>query len=98
MRNPFKIRWLKGWTFQIVYMNGKINIEANGFGIGIRTELLPGESPITAADRLVYTEDRKRKTLYYLWKARKLKDNENIVPKKTKSNIAKKPAQIIFVH
>tara|TARA_Y100000589_G_scaffold278084_1_gene273419 strand:- start:2046 stop:2360 length:315 start_codon:yes stop_codon:yes gene_type:complete len=67
MSNPFRIRWLRGWTFQIVFMEGKVQVEAHGFGICLRTALNPGESPNAAADRLVLAEDRRRRALYQAW-------------------------------
>ncbi len=51
--NPFHLRWLEGWTFQFVLIDGKINIEANGYGHDLATEVLEGESPYSAADRLI---------------------------------------------
>ena len=67
MANPFSVRWLEGWTFQTVLMEGTVQVEAHGFGICLRTPVLPGESPVTAADRLVLTEDQRRKTLRAAW-------------------------------
>ena len=67
MSNPFRIRWLRGWTFQIVFMEGKVQVEAQGFGICLRTALNPGESPTAAADRLVLAEDRRRRALHQAW-------------------------------
>ena len=67
MSNPFRIRWLRGWTFQVVFMEGKVQVEAHGFGICLRTALNPGESPNAAADRLVLAEDRRRRALYQAW-------------------------------
>ena len=67
MSNPFRIRWLRGWTFQIVFMEGKVQVEAHGFGICLRTALNAGESPTAAADRLVLAEDRRRRGLYQAW-------------------------------
>ena len=67
MANPFSVRWLEGWTFQTVLMEGAVQVEAHGFGICLRTPMLPGESPVTAADRLVLAEDRRRKTLRAAW-------------------------------
>ena len=67
MANPFSVRWLEGWTFQTVLMEGAVQVEAHGFGICLRTPVLPGESPVTAADRLVLAEDRRRKTLRAAW-------------------------------
>ena len=62
MKNPFQIRWLDGWNFQIVCMKGGIQVEAIGFGIRLRTSLMPGESPLLAADRLVFKEYIKKKS------------------------------------
>ena len=45
MTNPFRLRWLQGWTFQVVLMEGHVQVEAVGFGICLRTAVLPGESP-----------------------------------------------------
>lgn len=67
MHNPFRLRWLQGWTFQIVLMEGHVQVEAHGFGICLRTAVLPGESPHSAADRLVLAEDRRRRALHHAW-------------------------------
>lgn len=67
MTNPFRIRWLQGWTFQLVLMEGKVQVEAHGFGICLRTSVHPGESPRSAADRLVLAEDRRRRALHKAW-------------------------------
>ena len=67
MTNPFRLRWLLGWTFQVVLMEGHVQVEANGFGIRLRTAVLPGESPQCAADRLVLAEDRRRRALHHAW-------------------------------
>ena len=67
MTNPFWIRWLRGWTFQVVLMEGKVQVEAHGFGICLRTAMEPGESPQAAADRLVLAEDRRRRALHQAW-------------------------------
>ena len=67
MTNPFSVRWLAGWTFQTVLMEGHVQVEAHGFGICLRTPVLTGESPITAADRLVLAEDRRRRALHNAW-------------------------------
>ena len=67
MTNPFRIRWLQGWTFQLVLMEGKVQVEAHGFGICLRTAVHPGESPRSAADRLVLAEDRRRRALHQAW-------------------------------
>lgn len=67
MANPFSVRWLEGWTFQTVLMEGQVQVEAHGFGICLRTPVLPGESPLSAADRLVLAEDRRRRALHNAW-------------------------------
>jgi hypothetical protein len=67
MSNPFSVRWLAGWTFQTVFMEGCVQVEAHGFGICLRTPLLPGESPVVAADRLVLAEDQRRRALHNAW-------------------------------
>ena len=67
MTNPFRLRWLQGWNFQVVLMEGHVQVEANGFGIRLRTAVLPGESPQSAADRLVLSEDRRRRALHHAW-------------------------------
>jgi hypothetical protein len=67
MSNPFSVRWLAGWTFQTVLMEGGVQVEAHGFGICLRSPLLPGESPVVAADRLVLAEDRRRRALHNAW-------------------------------
>ena len=67
MSNPFQLRWLQGWTFQTVLMEGKVQVEAQGFGICLRTALLHGESPSAAADRLVLAEDQRRRALRKAW-------------------------------
>ena len=54
-------------------MEGGIYIEAKGLGVLIRKPFLPNESPFTAADKLVYSEDKIRKSLFYSWKSRKSK-------------------------
>ena len=67
MINPFHVRWLQGWTFQLVLMEGKVMVEANGFGICLRTALLHGETPQDTADRLVLEEDTRRHALHQAW-------------------------------
>ena len=67
MINPFYVRWLQGWTFQLVLMEGKVQVEAHGFGICLRTALLHGETPNDAADRLVLEEDTRRHALHQAW-------------------------------
>ena len=71
MQNPFSIYWNNNWTFQIVHMEGGIYIEAKGLGVLIKKPLLATESPLTAADDLVYREDKNRKSLFNSWKSQK---------------------------
>ncbi len=71
MHNPFSIYWNKNWTFQIVHMEGGIYIEAKGLGVRLRKPFLTTESPVTAADNLVYGEDKNRKSFFNSWKSRK---------------------------
>ena len=68
MTNPFQVRWLEGWTFEVMLMEGKVQVEAKGFGIKSRTPVYPGETPTAAADRLVLAEDRRRRSLYQAWR------------------------------
>ena len=67
MINPFYVRWLQGWTFLLVLMEGKVQVEAHCFGICLRTALLHGETPQDAADRLVLEEDTRRHALHQAW-------------------------------
>jgi hypothetical protein len=67
MSNPFTVRWLTGWTFQTVLMEGQIQVEAHGFGICLRSAVRQGESPVSAADRLVFAEDQRRRALHRAW-------------------------------
>ncbi len=52
-------------------MQGGIHIEAEGLGILIRRPLLATESPFTAADNLIYIEDKNRQSLFNSWKTKK---------------------------
>lgn len=51
-------------------MEGGIYIEAKGLGILIRKPFSPDENPLMAADNLIYSEDKNRKSLFNSWKAR----------------------------
>ena len=53
-------------------MEGGIYIEAKGLGVLIRKSLLATESPFTAADNLVHSEDKYRKFLYNYWKSKSI--------------------------
>jgi len=72
MHNPFSLYWNKNWTFQLVHMEGGIYLEAKGLGILIRKPFLPTENPFTAADNLVYSEDKNRKSLFNSWASKKI--------------------------
>ena len=66
-QNPFYLGWNKGWSFQFFLEGGIAKIEAIGFGISITTKVEKGESPAESADRLVFKEQRIRKSRYYSW-------------------------------
>ena len=88
MSNPFHVRWLNGWSFQTVLMEGAVQVEALGFCICLRTPVRPGESPTAAADRLVLAEDRRRRALHAAWlKGERLKANhpDGITPDESRS-------------
>ena len=70
MHNPFSIYWNKNWTFQIVHMEGGIYLEAKGLGILLRKPFLATDNPLAAADDLVYSEDKNRKSLFNSWKSK----------------------------
>ena len=72
MNNPFTIYWNKNWTFQIVHMEGGIYLEAKGLGILIRKRFLPTENPLIAADKLIYSEDKIRQSLFKSWKIKNM--------------------------
>ena len=72
MQNPFSVHWNKNWTFQIVHMEGGVYLEAKGMGIKIKKPFLATEDLLTAADNLVYIEDKNRKSLFNSWKSKKL--------------------------
>ena len=48
-------------------MEGGIYIEAKGLGDFNRKPLLANESPFTAADNLVHSEDKNRSYLFNSW-------------------------------
>ena len=54
--NPFTLYWKKNWTFQIVHMEVGIMIVAYGFGVCISSYLRPGENPLMAADKIIFSE------------------------------------------
>ena len=49
---------------------GKYYIEAKGLGVLLRKPFLASENPLTAADNLVYNEDKNRRSLYNAWKSK----------------------------
>tara|TARA_B100000945_G_C20391141_1_gene602299 strand:+ start:1385 stop:1612 length:228 start_codon:yes stop_codon:yes gene_type:complete len=67
LHNPFYLGWNKGWSFLFFLEGGIPKIEARGFGISRTTNIENGESPTECADRLVFKEQRNRKTRYYSW-------------------------------
>ena len=66
-QNPFYLEWNKGWSFLLFLEGGIAKIEARGFGISITTKIEDGESPKESADKLLYKEQRMRKSRYYSW-------------------------------
>ncbi len=68
--NPFSIYWKKNWTFQIVHMEGGVYLEAKGLGVSLRAPFLPNDNPLLAADRLIFREEKNRRSLYNSWKLR----------------------------
>jgi hypothetical protein len=48
-------------------MEGHVQVEAQGFGITLRTPVFPQEAPQAAADRLVLDEDRRRRAMRQAW-------------------------------
>ena len=66
--NPFSLYWKKSWIFQIVHMEGGIQIEAKGLGVYLRAPFLPNDNPMLAADNLILKEEINRKSLYNAWK------------------------------
>ena len=51
-------------------MEGGIYLEAKGLGVLLRRPFLASEDPLTAADNLVYGEDKNRKSLFNSWKSK----------------------------
>ena len=66
-QNPFYLGWNKGWSFLFYLEGGTPKIEASGFGIKMNTYIKNGESPSQTADRLVFKEQRLRRSRYYSW-------------------------------
>ena len=56
----------------------EVEIEASGFGIAMSTDIKRGESPSQTADRLIFKEQRNRKSRYYSWiRSIKFRDDSN---------------------
>ena len=66
-QNPFYLGWNKGWSFHFYLEGGTPKIEASGFCIALTTDIKNGESPSQTADRLIFKEQRNRKSRYYSW-------------------------------
>ena len=64
-KNPFHLGWDKDKSFLFFLDGGTPKIEASGFSIAIATDIKRGESPYQTADRLVFKEQRNRKSIYY---------------------------------
>ena len=67
LRNPFCLGWNKGWSFLFFLEGGIAKVQAKGFGISITTNIRKGESPSESADRLIFKEERIRKSRYHSW-------------------------------
>ena len=67
LQNPFQLGWNKGWSFLFYLEGGTPIIKASGFGISMTTIIKKGESPSQSADRLIFKEQRNRKSRYYAW-------------------------------
>lgn len=65
--NPFYLSWNKGWSFIFFLEGGTAKINAKGFGVSITSNIKNGESPIESADRLIFKEQRRRKSLNNAW-------------------------------
>ena len=66
-KNPFYLSWNTGWSFLLFLEGGIAKIEAKGFGISLITNIKKGETPKESADRLIFKEQRRRKSLYNSW-------------------------------
>ena len=76
LNNPFYLNWNKGWSFFLILEGGIAMIEARGFGISLTSNIRKGESPRESADRLIFKEQRIRKSRYYSW-IRSIKHKDN---------------------
>ena len=66
-KNPFHLGWNKGWSFLFFLKGVTPKIEASGFSIVMTKDINKGESTWQTADRLVFKEQRNRKSIYYSW-------------------------------
>ena len=55
------------FSFFFFLEGGTPKIEASGFGIAMTTDIKKGESPWQTADRLVFKEQRNRRSRYYYY-------------------------------
>ena len=56
--NHFSLYWNKNWTFQLVHMEGDIQIEAKGLGLYLKAPFLPNDNRILAAYNLIHKEEK----------------------------------------
>ena len=66
-QNHFYFGWNKGCSFLLYLEGGTPKIYASGFGIAMTTDIKKGESHSQTADRLIFKEQRNRKSRYYSW-------------------------------
>ena len=65
--NPFYQSWNKGWSFLFFLEGGIAKIEAKGLGVSLIANIEKGETPNESADRLIFREQRRRKSLHNSW-------------------------------
>lgn len=65
--NPFNLSWAKDWTFTLLLEGGLSKVEAKGLGVIVSSYINYGESPKETADRIIFKEEKRRKSLYYSW-------------------------------
>ena len=69
---------IKVGLFLFYLEGGTPKIEASGFGIAMTTDIKRGESPSQTADRLIFKEQRNRKSRYYSWiRSIKIREDSN---------------------
>ena len=69
---------IKVGLFLFYLEGGTPKIEASRFGIAMSTDIKRGESPSQTADRLIFKEQRNRKSRYYSWiRSIKFRDDSN---------------------